>query len=106
MPKYLAEASFTDQGLQGTLKDGGTARRQALEEAVASVGGRLESFYYCFGEKDSVVIVDLPNNATAAALALTLGVSGAVRLKTTVLLTPEEIDEAVRVKGEYRAPGK
>jgi uncharacterized protein with GYD domain len=105
MAKYLVSASYTAEGAKGLLKDGGTKRRQAAEEAVKSVGGKLEAFYFAFGESDAFIIVDAPDHATIAATSLAINASGAVRTKTVVLLTPEEIDQAIKKGTTYRAPG-
>ncbi len=105
MPKYLVQASYVGDGVQGLRREGGTARRAAVEKALASVGGKIDVFFYAFGDKDVVAIFDVPDNTTAAGMALLIGASGKVDIKTTVLLTPEEIDAAVKVGGEYRPPG-
>ena len=106
MPKYLVLASYTAEGMKGVLKDGGTKRRQAAEAALKSVGGKLEAFYFAFGDCDAYVIVDAPDNASVAAAAMTIGASGAVTAKTVVLLTPEEIDQAAKKGANYQAPGR
>lgn len=105
MPKYQIEASYTADGSKGLLKEGGTSRREAVNTLLASVGGKVESFYYAFGGSDVYVIVDVPDNVSAAAVALTVAASGLATLKTTVLLTAEEIDEAVKKSPTYRGPG-
>jgi uncharacterized protein with GYD domain len=105
MPKYLVQASYIGDGVQGLRQEGGSARRAVVEKACSSVGGKLEAFYYAFGEADVVTIMDLPDNATAAGVALLIAASGKVDIRTTVLLTPEEVDAAVKVGGDYRPPG-
>jgi uncharacterized protein with GYD domain len=105
MPKYLVQASHIGEGIQGLRKEGGSARREAVQKACSSVGGKLEAFYYAFGETDVVAILDLPDNVTAAGLALLIASSGRVEIQTTVLLSPEEVDSAVKVGGDYRPPG-
>ncbi|MER5462988.1 GYD domain-containing protein [Streptomyces sp. NPDC002668] len=105
MSKYLVKAKLTTEGLKGLLREGGTARREVVERMVQSVGGQLESMHWAFGDEDVYVTVDLPNNASAAALGLVVSAAGGVRTSIVVLLTPEEIDEAVRQKVDYRAPG-
>jgi uncharacterized protein with GYD domain len=105
MPKYLIQASYTDKGVQGLLKEGGTSRRKAVEKALTGVGGKVDIFYYAFGETDVVAIFDVPDNVTAAGVSLVVAGSGAVSIKTTVLLTPEEIDKAVKVHADYTPPG-
>ena len=105
MSKYLIQASYVGEGVQGLRADGGSARRDAAGKACASVGGTLDAFYFAFGEDDVVAIMDLPDNASAAAVALLVGASGKVKIRTTVLLAPEEIDAAVKSGGDYRPPG-
>jgi uncharacterized protein with GYD domain len=105
MPKYLIEASYTQEGAKGLQKAGGTSRRDAVAQVAESVGGQLESFYFAFGDRDATVIVDLPDNESAAAVALTVNASGGATTKTVVLLTPEEVDAAAKRSVDYRAPG-
>jgi uncharacterized protein with GYD domain len=105
MPKYLVEAHFTTEGAEGIAKEGGTARRKAVAKLMEGVGGKLESYYFAFGGADAFVVVDLPDNVTAAALSLAVNKSGAVTSKTVVLLTPEEMDQASKKVLDYRAPG-
>ena len=107
MPKYLIQASYTADGLKGLLKEGGTKRRAAIEQAAESVGGRLETFYYAFGSDDVHMILDAPDNVSVAAVSLTAGAGGAATdIRTTVLLTPEEIDQAVQKTVHYRPAGQ
>ena len=106
MPKYLFQVSYTAEGTKGLLKDGGSKRRAAAQKLVESLGGKLDVIYYAFGDSDVFVIADLADNATAAAVSLTLGASGALTNKTTVLLTPEDIDKAVQKHPNYTPPGQ
>jgi uncharacterized protein with GYD domain len=105
MPKYLFEATYTTEGIQGLVRDSASGRRSDVQAAIKAVGGSVEAFYYAFGQNDAVIIADLPNNIKAAALALTTSGSGAVRVRTTPLLTVEEVDQALEIKTQYRAPG-
>lgn len=133
MAKYLAQISYTVEGTKGLLKEGGTKRlemveqltkdlrtpatpvqpptlmsfcsMEALDHMVKGVGGTLEAFYYAFGDYDLIVIMDLPDNASAAALSLAVSAGGASKVKTTVLLTPEEIDQAAKKSVHYQPPG-
>jgi uncharacterized protein with GYD domain len=105
MPKYLLAATLTQSGVQGVMKEGGTSRREAVRKTMESVGGTLEAFYFAFGETDVYLIVDVPDAAAAVAAAMTTTASGAVRVNTTVLITPEEVDEAKSRSVEYRPPG-
>ncbi|HJS73049.1 MAG TPA: GYD domain-containing protein [Vicinamibacteria bacterium] len=106
MPKYLIQASYSAEGARGLLKDGGSRRRQAADELIKSLGGKTEGFYFAFGESDAFVIVDAPDNVSAAAASLAVSASGLVATKTTVLLTPEEIDQAAKRSAKYSPPGK
>lgn len=105
MPYYLVRASYTQQGIQGLIKEGAAGRVTAVAELVASVGGRVDSAYWAFGDDDFLTIVELPDNAAAMAIAATVGASGSVSVKTTVLLTAAEVDEALARRTAYRAPG-
>jgi uncharacterized protein with GYD domain len=105
MPLYLWQANYTSSGTQGLLKDGGTKRRDIVKQMVEKAGGKLVSFYYAFGDSDVVGVTEMPDHATAAALSLAVNASGAVNLKTTVLLTPEEMDAASKKSVGYRPPG-
>jgi uncharacterized protein with GYD domain len=106
MPKFMLQVSYTPEGAKGVLKQGGTKRRAVAEKAAKSVGGKVESFYFAFGDSDAIVIADLPDAAAAAAIALTLASSGGVRARTTVLISPEDIDKAAKLHTKYSAPGK
>lgn len=106
MAKYLIQANYVGEGIKGLLKDGGSKRRAVVENLVKSVGGSLEAFYFAFGDTDLYAIGDFPNNASVTAMALTVASTGTVKIKTTVLLTPEEIDSATKLKPTFSSPGK
>jgi uncharacterized protein with GYD domain len=106
MPKYLVQAITTTEGARGFLKEGGTSRRAAVEKLVNALGGTLEAFYYAFGEADEYIIADLPDNVSMAAAAVVATAGGASALKTAVLITPEEMDAAVKKTPSYRPPGQ
>ena len=107
MAKYLIQASYTAEGAKGLLKEGGTKRRATVEAMARAVGGRLEAFYFAFGDRDAILIVDLPDNVAAAALASAVGMSGAVKsYETVALLTAEEMDRAGKMTVDYRPPGR
>src|SRR3954454_1575981 len=105
MPKYLVEASYTVDGVKGVQSAGGSARRDAVAQMAQNAGGSLECFYFGFGDSDAYVVVDLPDNEAAAAIALAVNSSGGANAKTTVLLTPEEVDSAAQKSVDYRPPG-
>jgi uncharacterized protein with GYD domain len=105
MPRYLFQGTYSREGAQGLLREGGTKRRDAVERLVQSLGGRLESFHYALGETDLFMVVELPSAVAAASASLVVAASGAGHWRTTVLLSAEEMDAATRTGGGYRAPG-
>jgi uncharacterized protein with GYD domain len=105
MPKFLFEASYTLEGAKGVQSAGGSSRRDAIAAVAESVGGKLESFYFAFGDPDAYVVVDLPDNESAAAVAIAVNTGGGATVKTVALLTPEEIDAAAKRSVDYRPPG-
>ena len=106
MAKFLIEASYTADGLKGLKKDTAAGRRKAMENAAKKLGGKLESVHFALGQYDVIVILELPNTVSAAAVALAAGSSGLVRPKTTALLTVEETDQALAMTTGYKAPGQ
>jgi uncharacterized protein with GYD domain len=105
MAKYLFEGRYNAEGIKGVLKEGGSGRKAAVEAALKGLGGHIEAMYYAFGDTDVYVIVDAPDNVTAAAIAMGISASGTVGVKTTVLLSVDEIDKAGKKTLSYRAPG-
>ena len=105
MPKFLVEANYTAEGIKGLVKDKASGRKAALAQAIKKLGGKLDAMYFCLGENDVVVIADVPDHVTAAALSMAASASGLVRTKTTALLTVDEADEALSKTVSYRAPG-
>jgi len=105
MPKYLFHGSYTPEGLRGLLAEGGSGRIEAAKQALKSVGGTLEAFYFAFGDYHFYIIVDLPDNVSTMAISFAGNVSGTFSIKTVVLLTPEEVDEAVKKCVDFRPPG-
>ena len=105
MPKYLLKASYTNAGVKGVAAEGGSSRVEAVSAAAKSVGGSLEAFYFAFGDADAYVILDLPDNEAATALALVVNSSSAVSVQTTPLITPEEVDAAAKRSVQYRPAG-
>lgn len=106
MAKYLLKVSYSVDGVKGVMKEGGTSRVKAVERALAGVGGSLESFYFAFGRDDVYVIVDVPDHAAALAMAAAVASSGAIdSYETVVLLSPSEVDKAMKVAVDYTPPG-
>jgi uncharacterized protein with GYD domain len=83
MPKYLLEVDYS----------------------AAGNAGLVECFYFTFGIRDAIVVVDLPDNVSAAAISIAVSATGLVAYKTTVLLTPEELDAASKKTVVYNPPG-
>ena len=105
MPKFLIKASYNADGARGLLKEGGTGRRKVVEQLIQGLGGKVEAFYFAYGEADVYVITDVPNATDGLAVSLAVNAAGAVRLQTIPLITPEEIDAASKKAVAYRAPG-
>jgi len=102
--KYLIQVNYTKDGVNGLLKEGGSARRAVTEALFDSVGGKVESFYYAFGKVDLFVVADVPDNVSMAAMSLVVNAAGAATSSVTVLLTPEEIDSASKMTPIYSPP--
>jgi uncharacterized protein with GYD domain len=105
MPKYMLEVSYTLDGIKGVKSEGGSARVAAATEAIEGLGGKIESFYFAFGDTDVYVVADYPDNVSVAAAALTVSAGGGARVRTVALLTPAEVDAAAAKKTTYRPPG-
>jgi uncharacterized protein with GYD domain len=105
MATYLWRASYSAEGTKGLLKEGGTKRRDAVQQMVEKAGGKLHVFYYAFGDVDVLGICEFPDTASALAASLAVNASGAVNLKSYPLLTPEDMDAAAKKSVGYRAPG-
>lgn len=106
MKKYLFYGSYTPEGYKGLLSEGGSARIEAARKALQCVGGSLEAFYYSNGEQDFYILVNLPDHISSTAITLAGNASGTFRIRAVTLLTPEEMDEAVRMKVDFRPPGQ
>jgi uncharacterized protein with GYD domain len=105
MPKFLIDASYTSEGVKGVQSGGGSARVEAVTKAVEGLGGKLECFYFAFGDRDVYTVIDVPDNESAVALAIAVGASGLVNIRTTPLVTPEEVDAAAQKSVSYTPPG-
>jgi uncharacterized protein with GYD domain len=105
VPRYLYLVNYTNDGLHGLLREGGTGRRKAVEALASSLGGHLVSLDYAFGECDAYVICELPDDEAAAAASLRITATGSVTTKTVKLLSPEQLDAATQRELEYREPG-
>lgn len=106
MAKYLIRASYSPEGIKGVMAKGGSARAEAIEKLAASVGGTVDGVYFSFGSHDLYAFVDAPGHEAMAAIAGTVGQTGALsKYETIVLLTPAQIDEAASMSVDYAPPG-
>jgi uncharacterized protein with GYD domain len=105
MTKFLIKGSYTPEGVKGLLKAGGTSRKQAVEKMINELGGKMEAFYYAYGDTDVYIIADLPDTTMGTAIALTVNSTGMVSISSTILVSPEEIDKATKISVSYRPPG-
>jgi uncharacterized protein with GYD domain len=105
VPKYLIKVSYTAEGTRGLMKDGGSGRRAAVQKLMESFGGKVEMFYFAYGEDDAYLVIDVPDASSGLAVSLAVNASGAVRVSTIPLITAEELDAACKKSVPYRAPG-
>ncbi|MSQ12930.1 MAG: GYD domain-containing protein [Dehalococcoidia bacterium] len=104
MPKFLIQASYTNEGIKGLLREGGKGRQGAVEHVVKSLGGKVEAYYFAFGEWDVYNIVELPDHTSAVALSVAVNSTGAVRLNIVPLISAAEMDAATKKAVDYRPP--
>jgi uncharacterized protein with GYD domain len=105
MAKYLITANYTSEGMSGVRAAGAKSRVDAVSTMLEAMGGRLESFYFAFGDTDVFAIADVPDDEAAAAVAIAINSTGAVSISTTKLLSVEQVDEALRRSVDYTPPG-
>jgi uncharacterized protein with GYD domain len=106
MAKFLVKASYSSPGVRGVLEDGGTARQKAVTDMIESLGGKVEAFYFAFGDVDTYTIIDMPDNVSALAMSLAVAARGLATTDLIALVTPAELDAAVKMTPTYDAPGK
>ncbi len=107
MALYLSRFSYSTDAVKALLKEP-QDRSVAAREMAESLGGKLLGFWYAFGEFDGVYLMEAPDNASAAAVAMAVGASGAISdVETTVLLDMDEAQNAMRkaAAATYRPPG-
>jgi uncharacterized protein with GYD domain len=105
VPKFLVIGSYTAEGAKGVLAEGGTGRRKATEQLISSIGGKVESYYFGLGADDFYLIADVPSTEAIVAATLTGASHGGLTARTIPLLSPEQIDAAIRISPSYRKPG-
>jgi len=106
MPKYLAKAKYTSpDGVKGLIVDGGSARVKAVTSLIESVGGKLETMYFAFGDVDAYTVFEAPDSAAATSVSLAAAATGLATVEIVPLLTAEELDAATKMVPNYDAPG-
>ncbi|MFG2056802.1 GYD domain-containing protein [Micromonospora sp. NPDC048930] len=105
MPTFLLKSTYTAEGLNGLIRDGGTKRAEVVRALVENAGGQLTSFHFAFAEEDTYVLCELPDHRAAAALAISIGGARGLRVQVTPLLSPAEVDEAAQMPTGYTPPG-
>jgi len=99
VPHYMIQVAYTPEGWAALVKSPQN-RIEVVRPAVEKAGGKIETGYYAFGEYDVVIIAELPDNSSAAGLAISFSAGGALRaIKTTPLLTPDEAVAAMKKAG-------
>ena len=107
MPFYLMRFSYTPEAWARLISNP-EDRREVAQAVVEKLGGKLHGFWYGFGEHDGVVLIEAPNNVSAAAFSVGIAARGSLRsAETTVLLTVEETIEMLKMTRDlpYRPPG-
>jgi uncharacterized protein with GYD domain len=107
MAYYMIQTAFTTEAWATMLKNPQN-RAEQVRPMIEKLGGKLEGYWSCFGDYDTVLIVQAPDNIGAAALSLAAAGGGALRsAKTTPLMTMDETIEALKRAGRagYKAPG-
>ena len=105
MPKMMIKASYNPEGTRGLMKEGGTGRVSAVKRLIEGVGGRVEAFYFAYGDTDAFLIVDVPDETSGLAVSMAVNASGAVRIATIPLISPEQMDAACKKTVAYKVPG-
>jgi uncharacterized protein with GYD domain len=107
MPKYLVRVSFKSEGIRQVLtKAKATGLRGAVGKLVEAAGGKMEAWYFAFGDDDVVALLDLPDNVSAASLSVAANAAGFINLRVTPLLTADEMDKAIERSAALPVPGR
>ena len=107
MPYYMLQGSYTSEAWASQVKNPQN-RVEVVRPIFEKLGGRIESAFFAFGKYDVVLIVEFPDNVSAAAISVALAAGGAFKeSETTILMTIEDGVEMLRKAGGtgYRPPG-
>jgi uncharacterized protein with GYD domain len=105
MPLFMARGSYTSEGAAGLTRSGATHRQAQLAAMAKGLGGRLEAMYFGLAENDTFIILELPDTVTAAALAKAVNAAGTGHCNIEPILTPQEMNEALKIDTRFAAPG-
>jgi uncharacterized protein with GYD domain len=107
MHKYVLLGTYNSTGAKGLLEAGASAREEAIAKLAASVGGTVDSVHFTVGAPGYLIIMNLPDRASATAIGAAVQAAGAVTLDHFLeILTPRETDDALKKTVQYRAPGR
>lgn len=106
MPKYMWIGRYTAEGTKGVLAEGGTVRKTAIDKLMASVGGTVDAVYFPVTNNGIVIIFNAPDSLAAASIGVTVAAAGSATGDIMEILTPSEMDQAVKKSPVYRPPGK
>jgi uncharacterized protein with GYD domain len=100
MPIYLHQVSYTSEAWRALIAQP-QDRLAAVRAPIEKLGGKLIEGWFAFGEYDVVAITEMPDNVSAAAIAIAFAAGGACKgLRTTPLLTQQEALSAMKKAGE------
>lgn len=105
MARFMFKVSYSQEGMQGLMKEGAANRRAAIQKLASEMGGSVSTFDFAFGDTDVYLTAEFPDQISAAAITTAVGAAGTGSVETVVLLSPEDIDAAIAMHAPYRAPG-
>ncbi len=95
MAKYAAMGGYTTETWARFMQNPAD-RTAPIRKVAESVGGKLETLYWTFGEDDFLAIFEGPDDISAAALSIGVTSSGALRnLRTIKLMTQDDLLKAL-----------
>jgi uncharacterized protein with GYD domain len=106
MPKYLIEIRYNAEGARGVKREGGTSRRDTAAKLAEALGGKLEAFYFAFGEVDVYAIVEVPDEKAALAASIAANQTGVSSARFIPLISPETVDAAAKIAPVFRGAGQ
>lgn len=96
MPAYLTQISYSAEGW-AALVNNPHDRTKAVKEPISKLGGKVDKFWFSFGDYDVVGVIEFPNNVNAAAIAMAFAAGGAIKsVRTTPLLSADDAIDAMK----------